>query len=262
MLIPGIVGVLSFIALVVVETHVPEPMLELRLLKERMFRNANIVTALTFGAFAGILFLLPIFLQELLGLSAFESGLTTFPQAVGMILASQVAGRLYHTVGPRKLVIGGVVAMTVVTFPFVFVGFGTSLWVIRLIMFSRGLSMAFAFVPLQAASYANITPTDTGRASAIYSTQRQVAASLGVAVLATVLVERTSHLNQGVHNPAALAQGALSGFHLAFLVATILIGLAAISATLIRDQDAASTIRRLAVPPSPPHGDEALLPQP
>lgn len=261
-IIPGIVGVVSFIALVFVETHVAEPMLELRLLKERMFRNANIVTALTFGAFAGILFLLPIFLQELLGLTAFESGLTTFPQAVGMVLASQVAGRLYHTVGPRKLVIGGVVAMTIVTFPFVFVGFGTSLWVIRLIMFSRGLSMAFAFVPLQAASYANITSADTGRASAIYSTQRQVAAALGVAVLATVLVERTSHLNQGVHNPAALAEGALGGFQFAFLVATILIGIAAISATLIRDQDAASTIRRLAVNPDAAPGDEALLPQP
>ena len=64
-----------------------------------------------------------------------------------------------------------------------------------------------------------------------------------------------------MHNPAALAEGALSGFHLAFLVATILIGLAAISATLIRDQDAASTIRRLANVPKPTPADEALLPQ-
>jgi EmrB/QacA subfamily drug resistance transporter len=258
--VAGVVGVLSAVAFVVVETRVPEPMLDLSLFKERMFRNANIVTGLTFGAFAGLLFLLPIFLQELLGLTAFESGLTTFPQAVGMIIASQIAGRLYHTIGPRRLVIWGVVAMCIVTFPLVFVDFGTSLWLIRGIMLARGLSMAFAFVPLQAATYANITYADTGRASAIFSTQRQVAAALGVAVLATVLIERTSHLNAGVTDPAELASGALSGFHLAFFVATLLIAIAAVSATLIRDEDAASTIRRFAEAPAT--GDEALLPHP
>ena len=68
------------------------------------------------------------------------------------------------------------------------VGVHTDLWWIRLIMFGRGICMAFAFVPLQAATYANITPEDTGRASAIYSTQRQVSAALGVGVLLTVLL--------------------------------------------------------------------------
>jgi EmrB/QacA subfamily drug resistance transporter len=245
-LIPGITGVLAGILLVYVETHIPEPMLALRLFRERMFRNANIVTALAFGSFAGLLFLLPLFLQELLGLTALQSGLTTFPQAIGMILSSQIVGRLYHTVGPRRLVVSGVFALAVVTFPFVFVTLTTSLWTIRAIMFARGVCMAFAFVPLQAATYANITPADTGRGSAIYSAQRQVAASFGVAVLATVLIERTTHLNAGVTNPAAMAQGALGGFHAAFLVATLLVVVAGISALLIRDRDAASTIRRYA----------------
>ena len=67
--------------------------------------------------------------------------------------------------------------MAAVTMLFGVVGLHTDLWWIRLIMFGRGVCMAFAFVPLQAATYANITPEDTGRASAIYSTQRQVAGS-------------------------------------------------------------------------------------
>ncbi|MBM3661022.1 MAG: DHA2 family efflux MFS transporter permease subunit [Actinobacteria bacterium] len=241
-LIPLIGGLLAFALLVYVEAHVEEPMLALRLLKERMFRNANVVTGLAFGSFAGLLFILPLFLQTLLGLSAIQSGLTTFPQAVGMILASQVAGRLYHSVGPRRLVIGGLIAMTIVTLPLATVGFGTSLWTIRLIMFARGLCMAFAFVPIQASSYANIQPQDTGRASAIYSAQRQISASLGVAILATVLAEAIAHYAGSPSNPA----GALDAYQLTFFVAALLIAVAAASAFLIRDRDAASTIRRLA----------------
>ncbi len=241
--IPLVGGILAFALLVYVETHIDEPMLALRLFRERMFRNANIVTAFAFGSFAGLLFILPLFLQTLLGLTAIQSGLATFPQAVGMILASQVAGRLYHTVGPRRLVIGGLIAMTIVTIPLCGVGFDTSLWTIRLIMFLRGACMAFAFVPIQASSYANIEPSDTGRASAIYSTQRQVAASLGVAILATVLIEATTHFSTGA---ASSSDAALDGFRITFFVATALIAAAAASAFLIRDRDAANTIRRLA----------------
>ena len=103
--------------------------------------------------------------------------------------------------------------------------------------------MAFSFVPLQAATYANISAADTGRASAIYSTQRQVAAALGVATLATVLITRTNTLNENATTPAELAHGALGGYHTAFIVGAVLVGFAALSALLIRDEDAASTMR-------------------
>jgi EmrB/QacA subfamily drug resistance transporter len=239
----GVCGVIAFAALVIVETHIPHPMLMLKLFKERMFRNANIVFGLTFGSFVGVLFLLPLFLQELRGLSALQSGLTTFPQAVGMIIASQVVSRLYHGVGPRRLIFWGMVAMAVCTIPLLFVDLATNLWWIRAIMLGRGMCMAFSFVPLQTATFANISPADTGRASAIFSTQRQVAAALGVALITTVLIERTNTLNAGVTNPVALAQGSLSAFHLAFGVAAAVILCAAFSSLMIRDSDAAATMR-------------------
>jgi EmrB/QacA subfamily drug resistance transporter len=224
----GTIGVLCFIALVLVETHVKEPMLALRLYKDRMFRNANLVLTLTYGSFAGVLFLLPLFLQQLKGLTALQSGLTTFPQALGVIVSSQIVGRLYHTVGPRRLVFGGMIAMGVVTSTFAFMPLDVNLWWIRLVMFCRGLCMAFSFVPLQAATFANITPEDTGRATAIFSTQRQVAAALGVATLATVLVS----------NGATT----LSGFHIAFFTGAAIVLCSAFVALLIHDEDAASTM--------------------
>jgi EmrB/QacA subfamily drug resistance transporter len=229
----GTLGVALFAALIVAETRVPEPMLALRLYRERMFRNANIVLTLTYASFIGVLFLLPLYLQNLRQFTPLVSGLTTFPQALGVVVSSQIVGGLYHRVGPRRLIFFGMLGMAAITFAFVFVGLGTSLWTIRLIMFSRGIAMAFAFVPLQAATYANITAADTGRASALYSTQRQVAAALGVATMGTVLISRTT-------SPTRL--GALAGFHAAFLIGSVLVTIAAFSGLLIRDEDAAATM--------------------
>ena len=235
----GVVGLCLFVALYFVETRVADPMLALRLYGERMFRNANVVLTLTYASFIGVIFLMPLYLQNLRHFTPLVSGLTTFPQALGVIVSSQIVGRLYHRVGPRRLIVFGMLGMGLVTFPLAFVSLTTSLWTIRLIMFGRGLAMAFAFVPLQAATYANITPADTGRASALYSTQRQVAAALGVATLGTVLISRTT-----APSPA----GALQGFHAAFLVGAVLVTLAAASGLLVRDEDAAATMLSRSVP--------------
>src|SRR5205823_13401738 len=84
-LVSGLAGLALFVVLVVVELRIPEPMLQLRLLGDRMFRNATMVMLLMIGTMMGVLFLLPLYLQQLRGLSALESGLTTFPQALGMV---------------------------------------------------------------------------------------------------------------------------------------------------------------------------------
>jgi EmrB/QacA subfamily drug resistance transporter len=247
----GLTGILLFALLVYVELRVPHPMLALRLYKERMFRNANIILTFSYGGFAGVLFLMPLFLQELRGLSALQSGLTTFPQAVGVMISSQVVGRIYHRVGPRRLIFAGLIAVAVASVALVFVDLSTNLWWIRGILFVRGMAMAASFVPLQAATYANISPSDTGRASAIYSTQRQVAAALGVAILATVWISRTKALTAGAANTAAVTAAKLGGYHDAFLVGAIIAVIGALSALLIRDTDAASTMR-----PRQPKRDE------
>ncbi|MEY2453149.1 MAG: hypothetical protein QOD92_2723 [Acidimicrobiaceae bacterium] len=249
------IGIVMFALLVVVETRTPEPLLALRLFRERMFRNATVVLTLTYGSFIGVIFLMPLYLQNLRGFTPLQSGLATFPQAIGVIVSSQLVGRLYHSVGPRRLIVSGMLGMAAATLPLAFVGLDTSLWDIRVIMFVRGICMAFAFVPMQAATYANIAPVDTGRASAIYSTQRQVAAALGVALLGTVLISRVNAANAGVTDPQALARGALSGYHVAFLVGTVLVALAALSGLLIHDEDAASTMH-----PRSPAGEPALEP--
>ena len=239
-LITGIVGMILTAIMVIVELRIDQPMLTLRLYRDRMFRNSNMINTLSYASFAAFLFLLPQFLQTLLGYSALESGLTTFPQAVGVILASQFVGKMYHTIGPRRLVAIGLLCVSLSNIPFMFVSLDVSQTAIRILMFLRGISMAFAFVPLQAATYANIAKSDTGRASAIFSTQRQASAAIGVALLATLFHSRINHLSPSVEPSKGVS---LQAFHFAFAGSIVISLMGALFAALfIRDIDAKPTM--------------------
>jgi len=233
----GVIGVMCAVILVGVELRTPRPLLDLRLLGNRIFRQCNVVSLFSTMSFLGVLFVMPLYLQLLRGYDALQSGLTTFPQAIGVLISSQIAGRLYGRVGPRRLMTLGLFAAGAVILLFTRVDMDTSLWVIRGMMFLRGLCMGFAFVPMQAASYATIAPADNGRASSIFSTQRQVAVSLGVAVLASVLVSYMP-----LSSPPPDIDSALTGYHIAFGVAVMFAWLAAFAASFVRDSDAAATM--------------------
>src|SRR5262249_47184337 len=133
----GAAGVLLFVLLVVVELRTREPMLDLRLFTDRMFRSANTALFMAVGVFIGCRSLLPLFLQQLRGLSALESGLVTFPQALGMIAMMRYTSRLSPRVGPRRLMMAGLAGLAATSALFVLVGLDTDLWWIRGIMFLR-----------------------------------------------------------------------------------------------------------------------------
>ena len=219
--------------------QLPTQLLDLRLLKEPIFRVSNVVSMLAQGAFLGVIFLMPLYLQDLRGVSALQSGLATFPQAIGVVTASQISGRIYPRIGPRRLMMAGMVAGTVSGALFGFVGTGTSLWAIRGLMLLRGFCLGIAFVPLQAASYAQIQPKDNGRASSIFATGRQMAISVSVAVLATIFTTMVPFDEIG-----ARPDDALDAFRVAFLVCAGFSAVAAVAATRVRDDLAANTMVR------------------
>ncbi len=237
--ITGMVGVCCAVAMVFVELRVPNPMLALRLFGNRIYRQCNVVSLLAMASFLGVTFVMPQYLQLLRGQNALTSGLTTFPQAFGVMISSLVAGRLYRRVGPRRLMSGGLMASALMIVAFTQIGLDTSLWTIRILLFARGLCMGYAFVPMQAACYATISPASTGRATSLFSTQRQIGVSLGVAILASVL---TSHMSLSRSPLPGEVGRALTGFHIAFAVAVVFAVLASVAAFFIRDSEAAATM--------------------
>lgn len=238
-LLTGLGGLVCGVLTVVVELKVPNPMLELRLLRNRMFRLCNTVGFFSIASFLGVTFVMPLYLQLVRGMDPLESGLTTFPQAVGVMGSSFIAGSLYARVGPRRLMAGGFFSAGLTIALFTTLTADTDLWLVRGLMLLRGFCMGFAFVPMQAASYSTIDPSQNGRASSLFSTQRQVGISFGVAIMASVLASHMS-LSQPVA-PADLAR-ALDGVHLAFAIAVMFAMMAAFFALFIRDEDAKATM--------------------
>jgi MFS family permease len=153
----------------------------------------------------------------------------------------QPAQHIYRRFGPRRMMIAGMIGAAITTFAFMAVGLETNQWWIRLIMLGRGWSFALTLVPLQAATFATIRPQDTGRASAVFNSGRQVAASFGVALIATVLTNRMTHHGAQLGNPV-VRDGAVLAFHDAFFVAGVLAIVGVFASFLIRDRDAISTM--------------------
>ena len=232
-------GLAAVVALVLVELRITDPMLDLRLFKDRLFRTTNLVSLISGAAFLGMLYLFPLYYQNAVGASALQTGLNTFPEAIGVMIASQVASRLYPRFGPSRLIAGGAAGVAVMMALMSLLTPETSVWAARALMFATGFSMAHVFMPAQTAAFATVSPAATGRASTLFNAQRQLGSAIGVALLGTVLA--------GIGTVTTTASGAptanLTAYHTAFLVAAGLAAVAAVVALFISDRDAAPTMQ-------------------
>ncbi len=137
----------------------------------------------------------------------------------------------------RQFKVTGVAILMVLM---ILMGKDTTLWLMRTLMLLMGVGMAFSFTSVQAASFATITSVETGQASALFNAQRQIGASLGVALLSSVigLVGITQVSASGVVVPNYTA------YHAAFVTAAVIILIAASFGMTVHDSDAAATMRR------------------
>ena len=237
-------GLAVLTLLVRVELRSDAPLLRLRLLGNRLFRSTGAAMAVGTAAFLGALFVVPLFFQLGLGLTALQSGLNTLPEAVGVMLGAQLGSRvLYRRLGPRRMIILGLTGMAGSLALMALIDSRTDLWWMRLLMAAMGLAMGQVMISTQAATFATISPADTGHASSLFSMSRQLGSAAGIAVLATVFTAvGTTRTIAGRSIPN------LTAYHTAFLVAALLALLAILPALTVEDAeaDAAST-----VPPRP-----------
>jgi EmrB/QacA subfamily drug resistance transporter len=235
----AVVGVCVLAVFVLVELRVPAPMVQLRLLSNRLFRTTLTVSCCATAGFIGVLFLVPLFLQEARGASPLSSGLTTFPEALGVVTSTQLVARLYPRIGPRRLMAGGLIGVATAISLLCFVDLDSSPWTVRLLMFLIGVGMAYVFLPNQAASLATISREATGRATTMMSVQRQLGAAVGVAVLTTVLTA----VGPTHPDPVGTLVPNLDAYRAAFLTAAAFSLTGALIALGVPDRDAAATMR-------------------
>ena len=232
------VGIVLLVAMVAVELRTKPPLLDLRLLGDRMFRSTTVVMTLGATAFLGVLYLLALFFQDALHLSALHAGLSIFPEALGVMTGSQLVTRFaYPALGPRRVMIAGLVLIATMMAVLSQVGTGTNLWLVRLIVYFLGIGMSGVFLPSQAAAFATIPKHKTGDASTIFNATRQLGGAIGVAILTTVITAV-----HPVHVVAGHTVANLRAYHAGFLVAAGIALLAAVAALTVHDEDAASTM--------------------
>jgi EmrB/QacA subfamily drug resistance transporter len=241
-------GAILLAVMVLAELRKRQPLIDLRLLGNRLFRSTNGVMVLASAAFIGTLYVVSLFFQDGRGMSALGSGLSTFPEALGVMAGAQLASRvLYPVLGPRRNIALGLLAVAASIGLMSLVGAQTSLWWMRLLMFCLGVAMGQVFVPAQAAAFATISPEATGRASTLFNVNRQLGSAVGVALFTTAIVAvGATKVVAGRIAPN------LAAYHVAFLVAACLAAAGAAVALAIHDADAVATmVRRKGRKPEP-----------
>ncbi|PRY34809.1 MDR family MFS transporter [Umezawaea tangerina] len=227
----GLVGAALLVLLVVVELRVPEPMLDLRLFGDRVFRTVNVVTVLAVAAFLGSLFVFPLLYQNAIGASASQTGLIGFPEAIGVMVGSQFATHVHRRLGARGHIAAALLAVAVGMVLLGLVNRSTDPWATRAIMFYLGVGMGNVLSATRASAFATLPPAKTGMASALFNTSGQVGSAVGVAVLGGVLA--------AVGTTTASGEPNFTAYHAAFFVAAALMVVGAACALAIRDRDLA-----------------------
>ncbi|HKP11421.1 MAG TPA: DHA2 family efflux MFS transporter permease subunit [Blastocatellia bacterium] len=197
-----VISVVSFAAFIVWELRVKDPIVNLRVLKNRNFAVGTALIAVVGLVLYGTTALLPLFLQNLLGYSALQSGLAVSPRGFGSMLAMILVARLIGLIDSRWLIgFGfGILGLSVIWLGGINLNIAPStiLWPIVI----SGLAMGFIFVPLSTTAVGTLRNEEMGNATGLYNLMRNIGGSIGISAVTTMLargaqthqVPLTSHL--------------------------------------------------------------------
>ncbi len=190
------VGLLSLAIFVVVELVTAslgrQPLLDVRLFSNRAFTIGNLAFVLVIFGFSGGLFLIPIYLQNLRGQTAYEAGVLLLPQAFALMVAVVVGGQLVDRIGVKWVVIPGLFILAFALWRFSFVTLQIPFMQYQLLLLLRGFGSGLANQPLTVALLSDMKPKDLSQANSINSVLRSVSSSVGVAVLSSLVQTQTS----------------------------------------------------------------------
>lgn len=219
------IGLICLAAFVVVELSTDQPLLELRLFRSAQFSIAIFTTLIVqIGLFGGT-FLLPVFLQDLRGLGAMETGMLLIPQSIAVALIMPISGRIFDRMGPRVVLVPGLILLAYSTFLFGNLNLNTSNLQIIENLLVRGIGMGLAMMPATTCAMNAIPRHAIPRATALTNALQRIAGSFGTAVMSTVLTARQTYqmamvtqtvtpTNPGVQLMLAKAQALAAAAHL------------------------------------------------
>ena len=194
----AVLAVIGVVGLVYRELTTDDPVIDLRVLRRRTLAVGCMLGMLMGIGLYGSIFLFPVFSQQLLGWSAWNSGLAILPSSIATACVMGFVGRLVWRIGPRVIFVFGMLVMLVGLS-------GMSRWTLasgwdQVIgpQVLRGLAMGCMFVPLSTATLRSLPGPEVAKGAGLYNLFRQLGGSMGIAMLTTVLDQRTDFHRVGL----------------------------------------------------------------
>jgi EmrB/QacA subfamily drug resistance transporter len=208
-------GCLSLVLFVVNELTHPDPLLDLRVLKLFDFSLSLIITSVLTLAMMGGMYVLPLFLQNVRGYTAMQTGLIMLPSALVVGVLMPISGSLFDKFGAKPIVIPGLIILGISSLQLsTAINMNSSKEHIIFITCLRSVGMGLAMMPISTAGM-NVIPTKlVGRASALNNTIRQISSALSITIMSTIMDGKTDYnylkLSEQVNNYNGAALNTIS----------------------------------------------------
>ncbi|HVO75754.1 MAG TPA: DHA2 family efflux MFS transporter permease subunit [Ignavibacteriaceae bacterium] len=184
------VSIIAFVIFIFTEFYVEHPLIDLWLLKDFNFAMSNLMMFIFGMALFGSTFLLPLYLQNSLGYTAFQAGVVFFPIGLLQAFISPIAGKLTDKSNPKIPVFIGIIFTAISFFLYTTFSLTTEHSQIMLPLYFRGLGLGMIFIPLSAVALLDIRKEKMAQASGLFNTIRQIGGSFGVAIFGSLLTQR------------------------------------------------------------------------
>jgi EmrB/QacA subfamily drug resistance transporter len=209
------VAAIGFAAFVLLELRQRAPMLDLTLFKNGTFAGSNSVMLLVGLAMFGVFFYNSLFIQNVMGYSAVQTGASFLPMTCLIILVAPLAGKYSDRVGSRWLMGGGMVLLAISLLIFSRLDETSNFWDILPGLLVGGLGMAIVMTPTTAAAMGSVPVDKAGVGSAVLNSMRQVGGALGIAVMGAIIAESAT----GRPGTPEALQGFVTGYQHALEIA-------------------------------------------
>ncbi|SEA73150.1 drug resistance transporter, EmrB/QacA subfamily [Thalassobacillus cyri] len=211
-------GVLTLTLFITRQLRMHHPMLEFRVFKLRTFTITTIIAMITFMGLIGSETLIPLYMQNMREFTAFESGLVLLPGALISGFMSPITGRIFDRIGARLLGIVGLTLITAASLALSFLDPATTIVYLTVMYAIRMFGLSMVMMPITTAGLNELPNKLIPHGAAMSNTMRQIAASIGTAILVTVM---TSTAQSAAQEPD-VANPDIHGVNVAFLVITVL----------------------------------------
>ncbi|MBW8791244.1 MAG: DHA2 family efflux MFS transporter permease subunit [Rhizobium leguminosarum] len=212
-------------------------LLDMRTLTYSRFTIAMAMMAILMMSMFGAFILLPIYLQNVLGLTTLLTGFLLLPGGLIMGLCAPTVGRLFDKYGPKPLVIPGAILLSLALWGLTFIQRDTSFWLLLAAHLTLSVGLAMMFTPLFTVSLGALPPNLYSHGSAMLGATQQVSGAAGVALFVAIMTLRSAALAAGGADLHAMTTG---GIKAAFLCGAIISLGAVVAAFFIKKPDAPS----------------------